>query len=79
MTDENTDYEAREGRARIEELPASDMQMRSGDRERGSRQQPPPGDPEDPEDIAAPAPPGDPEDPEDFQRGAPPYPPDPGE
>jgi hypothetical protein len=72
MTTENTDYEAREGGAPIEELPASDMQMRSDDRERDSRQPPFPGDPED---IAAPAPPGDPEDPEDFQRQAPPDPP----
>ena len=77
MTDENIDHEGREGGARIEELPASDMQMRS-DRENPSRSSPP-GEFEDPEDIAAPAPPGDPEDPEDFQRGAPPYPPDPGE
>ena len=69
MTTENTDYEAPGGGARIEELPASDMQMRSEDRESPSMRRAPPGDPED---IAAPAPPGDPEDPEDFQREAPP-------
>lgn len=73
MTTENTDYEAREGGARIEELPASDMQMRSEDRERPSPLRAPPGDPGEPEDVAAP--PEEPEDPEDFQRGAPPYPP----
>jgi hypothetical protein len=69
MTTENTDYEAHEGGARIEDLPASDMQMRSEDRERSSRQPPDEGDPED---IAVPAEPGDPEDPEDFQRESPP-------
>ncbi|HEU4768516.1 MAG TPA: hypothetical protein VFS77_14135 [Pyrinomonadaceae bacterium] len=69
MTTENTDYEAPGGGARIEELPASDMQMRSEDRD-SSRRVPPP---EGPEDIASPAPdPGDPEDPADFQREAPP-------
>jgi len=71
MSTENTDYEAREGGARIEDLPASDMQMRSEDRGNPSRSSPP-GEFEDPEDIVAPAPPGDPEDPEDFQREAPP-------
>ena len=73
MTTENTDYEAPEGGARIEELPASDMQMRS-DRDKPSPQRSPPGESEDPEDVAAPVP-SDPEDPEDFQRQAPPYPP----
>ena len=69
MSTENTDYEAREGGARIDDLPASDMQMRSEDRGNRSRSSPP-GEFEDPEDIAAP--PEDPEDPEDFQREAPP-------
>lgn len=63
MTTKNTDYEARDDRARIDELPASDMQMRGEDRDT-SRRVPPP---EDPEDIASPAPdPGDPRDPEDL-------------
>jgi hypothetical protein len=71
MTTENTDYEAPESGARIEELPASDMQMRGEDRERPSPLRAPPGgESEDPEDVAAP--PEDPEDPEDFQRQAPP-------
>ncbi len=78
MTTENTDYEAPEGGGRIEELPASDMQMRGDDRERPSPRRAPPGEPEDPEDVAAPVP-ADPEDPEDFQRGAPPYPSEPEE
>ena len=73
MTTENTDYEAPEGGARIEELPASDMQMRGEDRERSSPLRPPPGESADPEDVAAP--PEEPEDPEDFQRQAPPDPP----
>ena len=63
MTIENTDYDEREGRARIEELPASDIRLAREDRDRPSPLRAPPGEPEDPEDAQRDAPP--PRDPDD--------------
>ena len=55
MTTDNTDYETREGGARIEELPASDMQLASEERERPSVLRAPPGEPDEP-DMQSPTP-----------------------
>ena len=60
MTTENTDYEPREGGARIEDLPASDMQLASEERERPSPLRAPPGEPEEPEAGRRSSPPPDP-------------------
>ena len=49
MTTENTEYEPREGGARIEDLPASDIQLASEERERPSPLRAPPGEPDEPE------------------------------
>ena len=49
MTTENADHEARESGARIEELPASDMQLASEEREKPSPVRAPPGEPDEPE------------------------------
>lgn len=60
----DTDDDAREGGRRIEDLPASDIELTARERERPSpRRAPPPGDPEDPEDAERDAPvPNDPDD-----------------
>ena len=77
MTTENTDHEAREGRARIEDLPASDMQLASEDRERPSPLRAPPGEPEDPAAGRRSSPP--PDIPEGGRRSPAPQDPDPEE
>jgi len=61
MTTENIDHEPREGGARIEELPASDIQLNAQDRERPSPLRAPPGEPDEPE-AARSSPPPDPGD-----------------
>ena len=65
MSTENQEYEAREGGARIEDLPASDSQVLAReDRERPSPRRAPPGEPEEPEDAERSSPPPDPPGPE---------------
>ena len=75
MTTENTDYEPREGRSRIEELPASDMQLASEEREKPSPLRAPPGEPRDPEARSSPPP----DIPEGGRRSPAPQDPDPEE
>lgn len=65
MTTDDKDYEPREGGARIEDLPASDIQLASQDREKPSPQRAPPGEPDEPEDSQRIAPPPRDPDPEE--------------
>ena len=77
MSTENTEYEPREGGARIEDLPASDMKLASEEREKPSPLRAPPGEPDEPEAGRRSSPP--PEIPESGRRSPPPGDPDPEE
>ncbi len=62
MNNDDLQDDAREGGARIEDLPASDNQLLAEERERPSVLRAPPGEPDEPEDAQGGSPsPGEPE------------------